>query len=49
VKINDNYSNIGEVPGITVDEFKRKKILRDLETQQVAEHVVDEVQASPEV
>jgi hypothetical protein len=31
VKINANYAKIGEVPGITVDEFKRKKILRDLD------------------
>lgn len=31
VKINASYAKIGEVPGITVDEFKRKKILRDLD------------------
>ena len=31
VKINAQYSQVGVVPGITVDEFKRKKILKDLE------------------
>ena len=31
VKINAQYSKIGDVPGITVDEFKRKKILKDLQ------------------
>ena len=30
VKINASYSKIGEIPDITVDEFKRKKILKDL-------------------
>ena len=39
VKINASYAKIGEVPGITVDEFKRKKILRDL--SQTADPTVD--------
>ena len=29
-KINASYAKIGEIPDITVDEFKRKKILKEL-------------------